>query len=186
MIEVGSGVLMDPIPEVNTSIKLESMKHDQSLHRRWEDNKILFANKHIIIGANNQTRVDEGKGNVWRTKNPAIFYFDNRQWFNIIYLFKKSRPFYYCNLISPFSITDNKIQYIDYDIDFIVQTDYSYSIVDLDEYAINKKKYHYPEMVQNNLAIAEKELKKRIKQRRDPFNRRFLNYWREEMCKAMN
>src|SRR5690625_5899004 len=84
MIEVGSGVLMDPIPEVNTSIKLESMKHDQSLHRRWEDNTILFANKHIIIGANNQTRVDEGKGDVWRTKNPAIFYFDNRQWFNII------------------------------------------------------------------------------------------------------
>src|SRR5699024_12317027 len=104
------------------------------------------------------------------------FYLYKWQWYNINYLSIKSIPFYYCNVISPFSITDNKIQYIDYDIDFIVQTDYSYSIVDLDEYAINKKKYHYPEMVQNNLAIAERELKKRIKQRRDPFNRRFLNY----------
>lgn len=176
---------MDPILDINANVKLESLKHDQSLHRRWEDNQVLFANKHIIIGANNRTIVDEGKGEVWRTKVPAIFYFDKREWFNVIYLFKESRPFYYCNLISPFSINGNKIQYIDYDIDFIVQTDYSYSIVDLDEYAANKKKYHYPEMVQHSLANAEKILKKRIKQRRDPFNRRFLKYWREKMNEVM-
>ena len=176
---------MDYIPQVDSPIKLESLKHDQSLHRRWEENTVLFADERVIIGANNRTTVVEND-ETWITKTPALFYFEKEKWFNVIYLFKESRPFYYCNLISPYSLVEDKIQYVDYDIDFFVQPDYSYSIVDRDEYAVNKERYHYPKQVQEQLRKAEAELKRWIKQRKDPFNRRFLRYWQHKMDKVMN
>src|SRR5690625_6334691 len=85
---------------VDTVFAIESRKYDQSLHRRWEENTVLYQNEFFIVGFNDRTNVTEQNKPIWQTTEPAIFYFDRRYWFNIIFILTEA-AFYYCNLSSP-------------------------------------------------------------------------------------
>src|SRR5690625_3059610 len=107
-------------PQINTVVKIESLKHDGSFHRSWKENIILHADKDVIIGANHKTIVNEPNKKQWRTDDLAIVYFSKYHWFNIVILFKSESDYsFYCNMISPFTYDQGVIQYIDYDIDVI-------------------------------------------------------------------
>lgn len=138
-------------PSVGTEIVLESRKHDQSLHRRWQENIIIYQDQHTIVGFNDQTTVHEDNKPDWTTTYPAIFYLDERYWFNIV-LILTHQPFYYCNLSSPFDYRHGVIQYIDYDLDVIVGLDGEYRIVDEQEYEKNCIYYGYTEKIQDNIS----------------------------------
>lgn len=139
-------------PGIGTKIVLESRKHDHSLHRRWQENVILDQDEHTVVGFNDSTIVQEHNKPLWLTKYPAIFYFDKRYWFNIV-LILTNQPFYYCNLSSPFYYNRGMIQYIDYDLDVIVQLNGDYKIVDEEEYKENCLFYGYPKQVQDKISV---------------------------------
>jgi len=156
---------------------LESLKHDKSLHRRWETNEVLYIDEQVLIGTNHQTNVHEANKKEWRTDERSIFYLDKNYWFNIIILFNGSDHYYYCNLCSPFQYESGKVQYIDYDIDLIVQADGSYKVVDQDEFTQNSKEYHYPQAVIDQLRADQIILEDWIKERKGPFARDFIPTW---------
>lgn len=157
------------MPNVDTEITIESIKHDQSLHRRWQVNTVLYRGDHFIVGYNDGTLVQEKDKPLWRTNQPAIFYFDYRYWFNIVYLLTK-QPFYYCNLSSPFTYDKGVLQYIDYDLDVIVQTNGSYKIVDKGEYTYNSRHYQYPQSVKENISTHLDILLDWVKKHQGPFH----------------
>lgn len=171
------------IPKIGAIIQICSLKHNNELHRRWEENTVLYSDPHLIIGGNNQTIVVEGNGKKWRTIEPAIFYFHRHYWFNIIKICKGSDSFYYCNLCSPYMYHNQTIHYIDYDIDVIVKTDLSYKIVDQDEFEINKRKYNYPPFVQRSIDSNLLLLQSLIEKKQDPFNPSFIEYWYHQFLK---
>lgn len=158
--------------------KIISKKHDNSLHRSWEENIILFNDHNILVGGNDRTIVLENDGKKWRTKEPALFYFSKIHWFNIILLFQENTYFYYCNLSSPFEWHNNELHYIDYDIDVIVQADYSFEVKDEMEYEENCLKYHYPESIQKQIMNGKNELITMIENRITPFNEQFIDKWK--------
>ena len=164
-------------PQIGSTIAITSLKHDLKLHRRWKENIVLFADDHVIIGGNDQTIVEEANRGVWRTTEPAIFYFDRRFWFNIILLKSENNFYYYCNLSSPFTYKDKTLNYIDYDIDVIVQSDFSYQIIDQDEFEENRVKYNYPKHISRSIMKGTAELEDWIRGRKDPFNETFFNHW---------
>src|SRR5699024_9166120 len=161
-------------PRKYATVKIESTKHDGSLHRRWETNRLLFVDSHKMIGMNDRTMVTDHAGSVSQTIKPTLFYFDCLLGFNIVYIMDGRKGFYYCNISSPCRFHNQTIHYIDYDIDFIVKQDFSYKIVDLDEYEVNKKKYHYPIETQRQVNEAVTELENRIIQREIPFQKGFV------------
>lgn len=156
---------------------LESLKHDKKLHRRWETNEVLYIDEQVLIGTNHQTNVQEANKKEWRTDERAIFYLTRGYWFNVIILFTKAEHYYYCNLCSPFKYEKGKVQYIDYDIDIIVQADGSYEIVDHDEFIHNSQQYQYPKAVINRLKDDQVVLEEWIKQRKGPFAKEFIPTW---------
>lgn len=158
------------LPSIHDVIVLESLKHDGSLHRRWETNTILYQDTNIIVGYNDQTSVTEPKKGVWHTDVPAIFYFDQRYWFNVVFILDE-QPFYYCNLSSPFTFKNGVLQYIDYDLDVVVQLDGSCKIVDEMEYEVNKRYYHYPINVQQHIPQQLAILLEWIYMEKGPFNK---------------
>lgn len=157
--------------------EIVSRKHDQQLHRKWEENILFFKEKGKIIGGNYRTKVTEVSGKQWRTIEPVLFCFDNTLWFNIVVIFHKNSYYYYCNLSSPCIYNGKKLEYIDYDIDVIVQSDYTYEIVDCDEYTKNSVKYSYTTEIKDSLIIGLKQLQERIRLRKDPFNEFFIKKW---------
>lgn|SRR5690625_1306720 len=162
------------IPSVDTIIAIQSVKHDGDLHRRWEENIILYQDDNLVVGFNDRTNVKERMKPTWRTNEPAIFYFDRRYWFNIIYLLT-DQPFYYCNLSSPFTYDQGILQYIDYDLDVIVGTDGSYEIVDQKEYAENGQFYQYPPSVRQAISTHLGILIEWITTNKGPFNQENMN-----------
>jgi len=164
------------MPSIGEKIVLNSRKHDHSLHRRWLDNIVIYKDEDIVVGFNHHTIVHEPNKSEWITEHPAIFYFDRRYWFNII-LIIADQPFYYCNLSSPFYFNEGMLQYIDYDVDVIVQLDGSYKIVDQEEYTKNCRFYHYPQEVQYQIKTHLEVLLKWIEQGDGFFKKEVRNFY---------
>src|SRR5699024_5894917 len=98
-------------------------------------------------------------------------------WFNVIILLDDADFSFYCNSSSPCTYTHPRIQYIDFDIDFLVQKDFTFEIVDLDEYEINKQRYSYPPAIQQSIERGIHQLQDLIESRTDPFNEQFIQKW---------
>ena len=166
-------------PDNHSIVKIESLKHDGSLNRRWEENTILFVDSYQIIGMNHRTLMTDYLGRQSYTIQPALFYFDRQSWFNIVYIFAGSAGFYYCNISSPCSYENGIMQYIDYDIDIVVQQDLSYRVIDVDEYVLNCKTYHYSKEIQHQIIDAVHQLEEMIVQENIPFQKPFIEKWQQ-------
>jgi protein associated with RNAse G/E len=164
-------------PAISSRIKMNSYKHDGNLHRCWERNTVISADDNHIIGINDHTLVTEATGKRWHTKEPALFYFDRTHWFNIIYIMRKEQPYYYCNISSPYTFSEGVLRYIDYDIDVIVKSDFTYQIVDMEDYERHKERFGYSQHVQNHIHQAIATLKQWIDERNRPFQKEFIQYW---------
>lgn len=158
-----------------------SKKHDGRLHRKWLENTLFHMNDHALIGANFHTLVANGDGSQFCTLDPALFYFPRNEWFNVVIIFQPKQYVFYCNLASPFLFTENELTYIDYDIDIIVNNDYSYQIVDEQEFYYHSQVLQYPPQVIANVAHARTQLEVMIKQRQGPFSVNFLEQWYDKL-----
>ena len=111
-------------------------------------------------------------------KEPAIFVFSTKKhWFNIIGQLKKFGLFYYCNIATPYIIDDKIIKYIDYDLDVKVFPDFTYKILDEDEYRKHKSEMDYPEEIQSIIYQQLDILIDMIENRRGPFAPGFAEHW---------
>lgn len=154
---------------------IQSYKHNEMIHRVWKNTKVIECLDNMIVTAHRKTRVIEDTGRTWFTSEPALCYFYDDMWFNVIVMFKKTGIYYYCNIASPYVYDGEAIKYIDYDLDVKVFPDGTYKILDQNEYAYHSKKMKYPEEIQK---IVENELVKLInliESKTAPFNEDFVN-----------
>src|SRR5690625_927493 len=100
---------------------------------------------------NNRTLVIKENDKQWKTEETVLFYFNKKHWNNVIYIYHEQCQYFYCNISSPFTYCNNILSYIDYDLDLIVQNDFSFQIVDEDELLLNKRKMNYSEEIERNI-----------------------------------
>lgn len=164
-------------------IQIQSYKHDGKLHRIWEKATVLNEDEKAIIVANRRTKVIESNGRFWHTREPSVTWFFKNHWFNIIGIIKKDGLHYYCNIASPYTIDEEALKYIDYDLDIKVLDDYSYTILDRNEYNKHMERMSYSSELKQ---ILEKELltlRSMIENREDPFNEEVVTNWFNEYKK---
>lgn len=150
---------------------IHSYKHDGSIHRSWDEAILLYESDDYLVFGNNKTKVIESDGRKWKTKEPAIMFFYNKHWYNIIGQIKKDGIYYYCNIASPYIIEDRTIKYIDYDLDLRVFPDGAFKVLDRGEYKYHKAKMNYSDEIdyiaRNELSI----LIDVVRQKKLPFNK---------------
>lgn len=129
--------------EIGKKYIIHSYKHDGKIHRAWDEAVLLEINDDYLIFGNEKTKVTESDGRTWRTKEPAVLYFFNDKWYNIIGQYKEDGIYYYCNIASPYIIEDGVIKYIDYDLDLRVFPDGSFKVLDCGEYKYHKNLMNY-------------------------------------------
>lgn len=156
---------------------LHSYKHDQSLHRVWKNETILEETDEYFIVANSRTRVIESNGRFWYTKEPSVSVFFKNHWYNVIGIIKKTGLCFYCNLSSPILRDEEALKYIDYDLDIKVAEDFSYHILDANEYNRHQEMMNYPEDIKRILIFELNHLKTRIERREFPFNKNTIQEW---------
>ena len=166
-------------PREGDFITIKSYKHDGSLHRTWRDTMVLKTSENALIGCNDHTLVTESDGRRWITREPALVYFHKHYWFNIVTMIRENGVSYYCNLASPAVLDKEALKYIDYDLDIKVFPDGEIRLIDADEYAMNKKRWHYSEEIDSILRSTSFELLDWIDQKKGPFAKKFAQIWYE-------
>ena len=162
------------------NIPIHSYKHNQKLHRIWKKTVVLYQDQDVLVTANNRTKVIESDGRSWQTKEPAICYFYNDCWFNIIGMLKKDGVYFYCNLSSPYLYDGEAIKYIDYDLDVKVFPDGKYALLDEKEYKTHQNMMCYPDEVKAIIKDQMKILIGRIKKKEKPFGLQDIQQYYEQ------
>lgn len=170
---------MNNVEEIKIGQKLEmhSYKHNEKLHRIWDEAIVLDIKKDYIVCGNCKTTVIESDGRTWRTKEPAILYFFKNKWYNVICQLKEKGIYFYCNIASPFIIDENCIKYIDYDLDLRVFPDGAFRILDRDEYKYHKKIMHYNKDIDKIVSRELSDLIELYKRHDGPFKKGIEKYY---------
>lgn len=99
------------------------------------------------------------------------FYWLDR-WYNVFRFAKPDGQLrnYYCNVNVPPTFADGVLSYIDLDLDILVEPDFSYRIVDTEEFEQNVAAQNYSAEVQVNARKALDELVSLIETKQFPFS----------------
>jgi protein associated with RNAse G/E len=99
------------------------------------------------------------------------FYWTDR-WYSV---FRFQRPGgelrnFYCNVNAPASFDGRTLGFVDFDIDLLVAPDFSYTVLDEDEFAENAERLKYPADTRRKALAAVRELIELVERREFPFD----------------
>ena len=151
-------------------VRIQSYKHDGSLHRTWDNMMIVDCNDDFVATGSCASRVVECDGRIWYTKEPAVTVFFFKSWFNVIAMMRGNTVCYYCNIASPSIEDDCIIKYIDYDLDLKLFPDGTILELDQKEYQYHKEKYGYSNEIDKIVNHEFERIKKLMINHEFPFN----------------
>ena len=154
------------------AITVRTYKYDGTEHRRWEAQLSRQQDSLIVLDAKFEEEIQHPLLGTIAPETLSIEYYWLDRWYNIFRFVEpagKLRNFY-CNVNVPPVFQKNVLSYIDLDIDILVAPDFSYSILDEDEFAINAVRFNYPAEVRRRSQEALKELVSLVEKRAFPFS----------------
>ena len=153
------------------SILVRACKFDGAEHRSWNAELIHQEDSLLVLDAKFEDEVQHDLLGTLLSGTVSLEYYWLDRWYSI---FRFSEPTcqlrnFYCNINLPPVLQENVLSYIDLDIDVLVNPDFSYQILDEDEFAVNALRYNYPAELQSQARRALDELIKLIEERQFPF-----------------
>ena len=160
------------MPHQPHKVIINSRKFDGHVHRSWNAEFIEKRDSLLIFTGEFEEEVRHSKLGVIRRGTISHEYYWLDRWFNV---FKFHEPEgelrnFYCNLNMPPEFENNILDYIDLDIDVLVKKDFSYEILDLDEFEINSKLLNYSDEIIYQVQQALEELLEIINNQHFPFD----------------
>lgn len=160
-------------PEVEkTQIEVRAYKFDGLLHRSWAAKLDHQEGPLIVLDATFPDEITHNLLGTIASGTRSLEYYWLDRWYNV---FRFAQPDgklrnYYCNVNVPPTLSDGILSYVDLDLDILVDPDFSYRILDLEDFERNIEVYGYPEEVQSNARQALDDLVRMIEARALPFN----------------
>ena len=153
-------------------ITVRAHKHDGSQHRSWPAHIVRQDGFLLVLDAEFAEEVQHELLGTILSGTLSVEYYWLDRWYNI---FRFSHPTgelrnYYCNVNVPPLFDGQILSYVDLDIDILVNIDFSYSILDLEEFDQNAERYGYSPEIRQNAGRAVKELIELIESRSFPFS----------------
>ncbi len=93
-----------------------------------------------------------------------FWFMSQKRWFNIIVTIEKAGVKLYINMASPFIYEEGAIKYYDFDLDFKVFPNRTWTEIDINEYFENQVKYSYPPVLIDIINDAETQVKKLLEE----------------------
>ena len=152
-------------------ITVRVLKHDGTEYRCWHAKIARQDAEMIVLNAEFDVDVSHDLlGEIRRGTRTVEYYWQDR-WYNIFRFLRAdgSTRLYYCNINTPPKIASGVLSYIDLDMDILVQPDFSYQILDLEEFEANAAAYGYSNHEKARAQDALEELVMMIQTRQFPF-----------------
>lgn len=148
------------IVNINKFINIQAFKYDGTLYRQWNGVKVILDNEDYLCCLLYKTKVSEKENQKWVVKEPTLWFFSKKFFFNLTIIWRKQGLHYYINLASPLFIENLTIKYIDFDFDVKIYPNKPFQIVDHYDFQKNKEKLYNKEIVEviymNLIEIAKK------------------------------
>jgi protein associated with RNAse G/E len=156
---------------VGKTIVVRARKYDGSEHRSWPAQVLSQEGSLIVLDAKFSDEVIHDLLGTIASGTHSLEYYWLDRWYNIFRFAQADGKLrnYYCNVNVPAALKDDVLSYVDLDIDILVQPDFSYQILDLDEFEKNAELYDYSFEVEQNAHLAVSELVEMIETRTFPF-----------------
>ena len=154
------------------TIIVRACKYDGREHRRWTAQLLKQEGPALVLDAYFPEEVKHDLLGTIAAGTHSLEYYWLDRWYNI---FRFAQPGgelrnFYCNVNVPPVIENDVLSYVDLDLDILVAPDYSYQILDAEDFEQNAKLYGYPDEVCTNARQAVDELVSMIEAREFPFN----------------
>jgi protein associated with RNAse G/E len=152
-------------------ITVRVLKHDLTEYRRWSAHLSHREDNLLVCDAEFDSDVShELLGEIKRRTKTIEYYWLDR-WYNVFRFlhYDGSTRLWYCNINAPPELNGATLTYIDLDIDILVQRDFSFQVLDEDEFEKNAKLYGYSQNEKSSARLAVDELIGMIEQRHFPF-----------------
>jgi protein associated with RNAse G/E len=159
------------------TISIQTFKYDGSPHRRWSANLSRQENDLLVLDARFNEEIRHDLLGTIEVGTISLEYYWLDRWYNV---FRFSDPAgtlrnFYCNINIPPAFDGETLSYVDLDIDVLVEADFSYRVLDLDEFEQNSELYEYPDEIKQNAKRGLADLMTIIKARDFPFNAAFAS-----------
>jgi len=163
---------VDTLDAAKTLIEVRSYKYDGFLHRTWPAELLLQEGPLIVLDAKFADEIVHDLLGTIAIGTHSLEYYWLDRWYNV---FRFAQPGgklrnYYCNVNVPATFDGETLSYVDLDLDILVAPDFSYRILDVEDFERNARRYGYTVEVQANARGAVDELVRMIETRAFPFN----------------
>ena len=153
-------------------ITVRAYKQDGSEHRTWKAQIVQQQGSLLVLNAEFAEEVQHNLLGTIPSGTLSVEYYWLDRWYNIFRFHKPDGSIrnYYCNVNTPPEFDGRDLKYVDLDIDILVGDDFSYSVLDLEEFESNAVRYGYTPEVRTKAHQALDELRTLIERRGFPFN----------------
>jgi uncharacterized protein len=146
-------------------------KYDGTEHRRWQADLIKQSGPLIVLEGVFEGEIEHQLMGRITSGTRSVEYYWLDRCYNVFRLTEKEGTFrsFYCNIGTPAVLAGSVLTYVDLDIDVLVEPDFSYRVIDLDDFEANIVTQGYSQDVQSKARTALAELITLIEERQFPF-----------------
>jgi protein associated with RNAse G/E len=152
-------------------LNVRSYKYDGLLHRTWAAELIHREGSLIVLDAKFPEEIIHDLLGTIASGTHSLEYYWLDRWYNIFRFAEPNGELrnYYCNVNVPPTFAGEILSYVDLDLDILVAPDFSYQVLDEQDFESNAQIYRYPEQVRQKARRAVEELVEMIEARAFPF-----------------
>jgi uncharacterized protein len=147
------------------------LKYDGTEYRQWQATLARRDDSLIVLDAEFGVDVQHDLLGDIRKGTRTIEYYWLDRWYNVFRFLEPdgTTKLFYCNVNLPPVLKVAELSYIDLDLDILVPPDFSYQILDLEEFEANARRYGYSEEIKSRAHQALTDLISMIEARQFPF-----------------
>ena len=150
----------------NNAITVRVQKYDGTEHRRWAACVVEQTDVLLILDAVFDDEIEHDLIGTIAAGTASTEYYWLDRWYNVFRFGER----FYCNVSMPPSFDGQVLSYVDLDIDVLVKPDFSYQVLDLEDFEDNARALNYPLEVREKAHAALAELVGLIETRSFPFD----------------
>lgn len=155
-------------------VTINSRKLDGKIHRSWQAELIDQQDSLLVFLGVFEFEVNHPDLGVIRRGTKSYEYYWLDRSYNIFRFHEPEGDLrnFYCNVNLPPKYVGDALDYVDLDVDILVWKDFSFEVLDLDEFEENAGKYNYSENLKQIVESNVKELIGLVENREFPFNQK--------------
>lgn len=156
----------------NSLITINSRKFDGRVHRAWQAGLLEETEEFYLFVGEFENEVRHPKLGVIRPGTISYEYYWKNEWYNVFRFHEPEGDLrnFYCNINCPPQLADGVLDYIDLEIDILVWSDFSFEILDLDEYEENARLFNFSDEIKFKVEETLGRLLEMIKAKQFPFD----------------